>query len=121
MLRDFPCGPMVKNSPSNAGGASSVPSRGTKIPHASEQLSPYITATEPMLKNLCPATREMPAHCNQRKPVPQPEARAPQWGPSAQRAERARSKKGIILEQGRLGKQEGILVGNRRNKSETED
>ena len=32
MLRDFPGGPVVKISPSNAGGAGSIPGRGTKIP-----------------------------------------------------------------------------------------
>ena len=31
---DFPGGPVVKTSPSNAGGAGSNPSRGAKIPHA---------------------------------------------------------------------------------------
>ena len=32
---DFPGGPVVKNLPSNAGDESSIPSWGTKIPHAS--------------------------------------------------------------------------------------
>ena len=31
---DFPGGPVVKNLPSNAGHAGSIPFRGTKIPHA---------------------------------------------------------------------------------------
>ena len=30
--RDFPGGPMVKNPPSNAGDAGSIPGRGTKTP-----------------------------------------------------------------------------------------
>ena len=34
--RDFPGGPVVKTSPSNAGGAGSIPGRGAKIPHASQ-------------------------------------------------------------------------------------
>ena len=34
-LRDLPGGPVVKTSPSNAGGAGSIPGRGAKIPHAS--------------------------------------------------------------------------------------
>ena len=34
MNRDFPGGPVVKTSPSNAGGAGSIPGRGAKIPHA---------------------------------------------------------------------------------------
>jgi len=32
---DFPGGPVVKTSPSNAGGAGSIPSQGAKISHAS--------------------------------------------------------------------------------------
>jgi len=35
MFRDFPGGPGVKTSPSNAGGGGSIPSQGTKMPHAS--------------------------------------------------------------------------------------
>ena len=33
--RDFPGGPVVKTSPSNAGDAGSIPGPGAKIPHAS--------------------------------------------------------------------------------------
>ena len=32
--RDFPGGPVVKTSPSSAGGVGSIPDRGAKIPHA---------------------------------------------------------------------------------------
>ena len=35
MFRDFPGGPVVKNPPSNAGGAGLIPGQGAKIPHAS--------------------------------------------------------------------------------------
>ena len=45
--RDFPGGPVVKNPPSNAGDAGSIPGRGTKIPPAAGQLSPGATTTEP--------------------------------------------------------------------------
>ena len=34
-LRDFPGGPVIKTSPSIAGGVGSIPGRGAKIPHAS--------------------------------------------------------------------------------------
>ena len=34
LWRDFPEGPVVKTSPSNAGGAGSIPGQGDKIPHA---------------------------------------------------------------------------------------
>ena len=40
MHRDFPGGLVAKNSPSNAGDASLIPSWGTKILHAVGQLSP---------------------------------------------------------------------------------
>ena len=33
---DLPGGPVLKTSPSNAEGAGSIPSQGTKIPHASQ-------------------------------------------------------------------------------------
>ena len=43
---DFPGGPVVKNPPYNAGDKGSILGRGTKIPHASGQLSPRATTTE---------------------------------------------------------------------------
>ena len=39
----FPGGPVVKNPPSNAGDVGSMPGPGSKIPHATEQPSPYTT------------------------------------------------------------------------------
>ena len=42
---DFPSGPVVKNSPCNAGDSGSIPGWGTKILHAVEQLSPSTTTT----------------------------------------------------------------------------
>ena len=38
--RGLPGGPVVKNPPSIAGDAGSIPGRGTRIPHPVEQLSP---------------------------------------------------------------------------------
>lgn len=46
---DFLSGPVMKNPPCNAGDAGSIPSRGTKSPHASKQLSP--SALEPACHN----------------------------------------------------------------------
>ena len=46
MDRDFPGGPVVKNPPSNAGGAGSIPGQGTKIPHSVGQLNPRAKTTE---------------------------------------------------------------------------
>ena len=34
ITRDFPGGPVVKTSSSNAGGAGSIPGQGVEIPHA---------------------------------------------------------------------------------------
>ena len=44
--RDSPGGPVVKNTPSNAGDSGSIPGGGTKIPHAAGQLSPRATTIE---------------------------------------------------------------------------
>ena len=44
--QDLPSGPVVKNLPCNAENTSSIPGRGTKIPHAVEQLSPHATTIE---------------------------------------------------------------------------
>ena len=38
--RDLPGGPVVKTSPSSAGGAGSIPGRGARIPHASGPRKP---------------------------------------------------------------------------------
>ena len=38
---------MVKNLPSNAGDTGLIPGQGTKIPHATGQLSLRVAATEP--------------------------------------------------------------------------
>ena len=47
---DFPRGPVVKNSPSNAEEVGSIPGQETKIPHAVGQLSLHRT-TEPTHHN----------------------------------------------------------------------
>ena len=47
--RDFPGGPVVKNPPCNADDLGSITGWGTKIPHATEQLSPC--ALEPECHN----------------------------------------------------------------------
>ena len=39
----FPGGPVVKNPPCNAGDTGLIPGWGTKIPYATEQLSPRTT------------------------------------------------------------------------------
>ena len=56
---------MVKNLPSNAGDTSLIPGWGTKIPHASGQLSLLAVTTEPVhsgarepqLESLCTITK----------------------------------------------------------------
>ena len=47
-LWDFPDGPVVKNQPFNTGDAGLIPSRGTNILHALEQLSPRATIRDPV-------------------------------------------------------------------------
>ena len=46
--RDIPGGPVVKNLTSSAGDMGSIPGRGTKIPHATEQLSLSASTRESM-------------------------------------------------------------------------
>ena len=46
--RDFPGGPVVKNPSCNAADADSVPGQEAKTLHASGQLSPCTTTTEPV-------------------------------------------------------------------------
>ncbi|TEA35916.1 hypothetical protein DBR06_SOUSAS810017, partial [Sousa chinensis] len=50
---DFPGGPVLKNPSSNAGDTGSIPGWGTKIPHATGQLSLCATTTEPVLSGAC--------------------------------------------------------------------
>ena len=45
-VRDFPGGPVGKN-PCRAGDTGSIPGQGTEAPHATGQLSPQTTTTEP--------------------------------------------------------------------------
>ena len=68
---------MVKNPPSNAGHVGLIPGRGTKIPHATGQLSPCASTRElmrpgarvPQLEreNTHATTREKPA-CHNEEP-----------------------------------------------------
>ena len=51
-MGDFPGSPEVKNLPSNARDACSIPGQGTKTQHAVEHLSPHAT-----VKILCAATK----------------------------------------------------------------
>ena len=46
-MRDFPGGPVVKNPPSNEGYMGSILGWGTKIPHATGQLSLHAATTKP--------------------------------------------------------------------------
>ena len=54
MPRDFPGGPVVKNPPCSAGDTGSIPGQGTKIPHATGQLSLHATTTETRRPQLGP-------------------------------------------------------------------
>ena len=47
-LGNFLSGSVVKNLPCNAGDLGSIPGRGSKAPHTSEELSLRVATTEPM-------------------------------------------------------------------------
>ena len=49
-LEGFPGGAVVENLPANAGYTGSIPGQGTRIPHATGQLSPRATITAPQLE-----------------------------------------------------------------------
>lgn len=51
LLEDFPGGPVVKNPPAHTGDTGSIPGLGTKIPHATGQLSLCSATTEPVLQS----------------------------------------------------------------------
>ena len=68
--KNFPHGSVVKNLPCNAGDADSIPGRGTKIPHAAEQLSLHVATTEPVHSGVCFVTVESACH-KQRGHAPQ--------------------------------------------------
>ena len=63
-IRDFPDGLMIKNPPCRSGDMGSIPGQGTKIPHASEQLSPHTTTREPAHSRACAPQQEKPSSCN---------------------------------------------------------
>ena len=58
--RDFPGGPVVKNLPSNAGDAGSIPGGRTKIPHVTGQLSTHCNYWAHMLWSPHATAREKP-------------------------------------------------------------
>ena len=62
MNRNFAGGPEVKNPPSNAGVTGLIPSGGTKISHASGQLSLHATTTELTPQWESPRTTNYRAH-----------------------------------------------------------
>ena len=45
---------MIRNLPYSSGGAGSIPGTGTKIPCDTAQLSPQVTATEPLHPGAAP-------------------------------------------------------------------
>jgi len=58
-VRDFPGGPVVKSLPTNVGDTGSIPGLGTEIPHATGQLGPHSTTTEPAHGNKDSTARKM--------------------------------------------------------------
>ena len=55
IIRDFSVSLVVKNPPSSPGDMSSIPGRGTKIPHAAGKLSQWTATEEPASHNKNPA------------------------------------------------------------------
>ena len=51
IMREFPCGPVVKSLPCNAEDVGSIPGWETKIPSVVEQLRPGTAITEPVCHN----------------------------------------------------------------------
>ena len=60
--KDFPGGSMMKNLPYNAGDTGLIPGRGTKIPHAMEQLSLRVSTTAACALGSPCTTREPMCH-----------------------------------------------------------
>ena len=73
----FPDGPVVKALPLTIRDAGSIPGRGTKIPHAAGQLSPYATTREsPRVPTAEPASSR--AQMPREKPICIPTRESPQ-------------------------------------------
>ena len=56
-ILDFPCGPVARSLPVNAGDMGFDPWSG-KTPHASGQLSPFVRATEACVPRACALQQE---------------------------------------------------------------
>ena len=63
-LRDFPGGPVVKNLPSNGEDVGLIPGWGTKIPHASGQLSWHAATAESRHSRASALQQEKPLYHN---------------------------------------------------------
>ena len=68
-LKDFPGGPVVKNPPSNARDAGSIPGQGTKTPHAAGLALLY--SPRATIRDKPTHHKEEPACHNERSHVPQ--------------------------------------------------
>ena len=64
-MRDFPGGSVVKNLPCNAGVTGLIPGQGTKIPHATEKLSPRASTIEPRCSGAHVPKLESPCVCSE--------------------------------------------------------
>ena len=60
---------MVKTPHSKPGDRGSIPGQGTKIPHATGQLSLHATTTEPSCSRACASQLEKPASHSKRSHV----------------------------------------------------
>ena len=62
--RDFPAGPVVKNPPSNAGDVGSISGQGTKIPHATGQVSHHTATKRPHAATKTPVQPNVNKYAN---------------------------------------------------------
>ena len=79
---DFLGDPVIKNSPCNSGNVGLILDWGTKIPYATEKLSPCITATEPVHSGAFVSQLKSPNATNTEVPVlwrPQDTTRETMW------------------------------------------
>ena len=80
-VSNFPGGPVIKNLPSNARDAGSIPGQGTKIPHASEQ--PSAATPEAACSGVCMPQLERSLHATAKTPrAPTKTGHSPQKSPT---------------------------------------
>ena len=91
--KDFPGGPVVKNPPSNAGDASSIPSGGIKIPHAMGQLGLQAETIEPTYSRAHAPQHEKPRACATTGKILHTTAKSPHAAKKTQHSQKKKNEK----------------------------